>query len=219
MIKVLVLCDDVWHPGEVIERGLEDLQDCRFHFDFVRDAKDILTEDMLEKYPVIMNCKSNNLHAGNHAPWFEDGVTEVGVKELEAYVKNGGGFLSVHAGNTYHETNCPEYAAFVGNHFVTHPPRCRVEVKVVGKHPVTEGVTDFSIRDEHYQITNLASDAQILLESVSENGGKQVASYVRTLGKGRICVLTPGHIMAVWKHEMFRKILENAINWCAKQGD
>lgn len=109
MIKVLVLCDDVWHPGEVIERGLEDLQDCRFHFDFVRDAKDILTEDMLEKYPVIMNCKSNNLHAGN----------------------------------TYHETNCPEYAAFVGNHFVTHPPRCQVEVKVVGKHPITEGVTDF----------------------------------------------------------------------------
>ena len=215
MRNVLVLCDDIWHPAEVIEKGLADLQDKVAHFDFVRDAKDILTPELIASYPLIMNCKSNNLTAGNEADWFEQGVTEVGPAEFEAYIRAGGGLLSVHAGNTYHEDNCMEYAKLIGNAFVTHPPRCEVEISVTADHPVTAGVEDFTLRDEHYEIRMLAEDAQEILESRSLSGGRQTAGYVRTLGKGRICVLTPGHILAVWQHPMFRKLLINAMDWCA----
>lgn len=218
MTNVLVLCDDVWHPVEVVERGLAGLQDGQFHFDFVRDAKDILTESMIAKYPVIMNCKADNLTSGSEAPWFEDGVTEVGVEELERYVRNGGGFLSVHSGNTSNQDFGKKYADFIGSNFVTHPPRCQVKVSVTAQHPLTKGVEDFMIRDEHYEIAGVAKDAEIFLESESAKGGRQTAGYVRRMGKGRICVLTPGHILAVWEHEMFRKLLVNGINWCAGQG-
>lgn len=214
MIKVLVLCDDAWHPAEVIRRGLSDLQDKEFHFDFVCDAKDILTPEMIAEYPVIMNCKGNALTAGNNAPWFEEGVTEAGPREFEEYVRSGGGFLSVHAGNTGHREDGNGYVEFVGNSFVTHPPRCEVKISVEKQHPVTEGVSDFVIRDEHYQLADLAGDAEILLKSSSEKGGTQVAGYVREMGKGRICALTPGHILAVWQNEMFRKLLYNALYWC-----
>lgn len=219
MVQVLVLCDDHWHPGEVIMRGLSDLQDKEFHFDFVCDAKDILTPEMIRKYPVIMNCKGNVISAANTAPWFEDGVTEVGVKELAEYVKAGGGFLSVHAGNTAHRDTNNEYVDFVGNSFVTHPPRCEVKVTVEKEHPITEGVSDFIIRDEHYELGDIAEDADIFLKSSSEKGGTQIAGYVREMGQGRICVLTPGHIVAVWQDEMFRKLLLNAIRWAMRKED
>lgn len=217
MIPVLVLCDDVWHPSEVIERGLRELKETSFKFDFVKDSKDILSVEMLREYPIIINCKADNLNSSNEAPWFEAGVTEVGVKELKEYVNQGGGFLSVHSGNTYNQERGKEYADFVGNNFVTHPPRCQIQIKVLQKHPVTEGVEDFVIRDEHYQLEGIASDAQILLESVSETGGTQAAGYVRTIGKGRMCVLTPGHILDVWKNPNFQKLLINALHWCWNQ--
>lgn len=218
MTQVLVLCDDLWHSAEVIRRGLSDLQDREFHFDFVCDAKDILTPEMLREYPVVMNCKGNAVNAANNAPWFEDGVTETGVREFAEYVKAGGGFLSVHAGNTASRETCSAYVDFVGNSFVTHPPRCEVRIEVVEKHPITEGVTDFVIRDEHYELADIAENAEILLKSSSEKGGTQIAGYVRELGKGKICVLTPGHILTVWQNEMFRKLLLNAIRF-VKKGD
>lgn len=213
MVDVLLLCDDVWHPVEVIRRGLEDVQDKEFHFDIVCTAKDILTPEMISRYPVIMNCKGNAISAANSEPWFEEGVTEVTVKEFAEYVKAGGGFLSVHAGNTARRDNCSEYVDFVGNSFVTHPPRCEVKVTVEKEHPITEGVTDFVLRDEHYELADLAEDIDVFLKSSSEKGGTQIAGYTRVLGEGKICVLTPGHTLSVWQDEMFRKLLFNAIRW------
>jgi len=41
------------------------------------------------------------------------------------------------------------------------------------------------------------------------------AGYVRTQGRGRVCVLTPGHNLPVWLNPQFQKLLTNALNWCA----
>jgi hypothetical protein len=217
MKKILVLCDDVWHPAEVIEKGFEPLQDKIARFDFVKDAKDILTEEFIAEYAMVINCKSNHLTSGNGADWFEPGVTEVGPAEFEKFIRRGGGYLSLHAGNTYGEDNCFEMAKLIGNEFVTHPPRCSVTVSPVKAHPVTEGVSAFTVRDEHYEIKVIADDAECLLQSESETGGKQIAGYVRTMGDGRLCVLTPGHILSVWQNPMFQKLLVNAIHWCTKE--
>lgn len=217
MINVLMLCDDVWHPVEVIQRGLSDLQDKEFHFDYVCAAKDILTPEFIAEYPVIVNCKGNAITAANQEPWYEPGVTEVGVKEFADYVNAGGGFLSVHAGNTATRNSWNDYVDFVGNSFVTHPLRCEIDIEVVKEHPVTEGVTDFTIRDEHYELADIAEDADVFLRSVSATGGNQIAGYSRTLGEGKICVLTPGHVLAVWKNEMFRKLFFNAIRWAMRK--
>lgn len=216
MVNVLLLCDDLWHPVEVIKRGIEDLQNKEFYFDIVCTAKDILTPEFISNYPVIVNCKGGAISAANSDPWFEDGVTEVGIKEFADYVKAGGGFLSVHAGNTVGlETR--EYVDFVGNNFAGHPPRCEVQVTVEKEHPVTEGVTDFVIRDEHYALCDLAEDIDVFLKASSEKGGTQIAGYTRELGEGRICVLTPGHTLGVWQDENFRKLLFNAIRWAMRK--
>ena len=92
-MNILVLAGSMWHPSEMIRRGLADISD--YHFDFVEDAKDLLTSEMLACYPVILCCKSNNLTGSTDAPWFEENVTEVMPKEIRAFVEKGGGFRTV----------------------------------------------------------------------------------------------------------------------------
>lgn len=213
-MTVLLICDDYWHPADVILRGLRTLQTEDIEFDVVTDAKDCLTPEYLTRYPAIVNCKCNNINAANTHPWFEKGVTEVGPAEFAEYIQNGGGFVSIHSGNAFFKENdCAEYINLVGNYFVKHPPRCDVTAYPVGAHPVTEGLALFTIRDEHYEIAVTAEDAEVFLKTESQPGGTQIGGYTRTLGAGRICVLTPGHNVSVWEHPGFRKLLLQSIRW------
>lgn len=210
MIKALVLCDDYWHPGEVIEAGMKPLED-RISMTFIHDAKDMLTYELLDEYQVIVCCKGNQINGANQNAWFEENVTEIMPEDFEAWVKKGNGMLFIHAGNTYKKGN--KMAELSGNYFIGHPPRCTIDLKV-GKHVITEGIHDFSIRDEHYQI-EVTEDVDIFLKSSSETGGQQIAGYSKRVEKGRVCVLTPGHILDVWRKQDYLKLVQNAIEWCA----
>lgn len=219
MQKVLVLCDDIWHPAEVIEKGLSPLAGEEYQFDFVKTAKDILTPEFIEEYPLIICCKSNNVTSGNPAPWFENNVTEVMGGEFRSYVEKGGAFLALHSGNVFmgDGDGIREYTEFVGNRFLSHPLRCKVTLEKRKEHPVMDGVeASFDIRDEHYQMEILAEDVDVFLNSVSQEGGIQVAGYTREMGAGRLCVLTPGHTLSVWKHPQFQRLVKNAMGWCLR---
>ena len=210
MIKALVLCDDYWHPGEVIEAGMKPLEE-RISMTFIHDAKDILTYELLDEYQVIVCCKGNQINGANQNAWFEENVTEIMPEDFEAWVKKGNGMLFIHAGNTYKKGN--KMAELSGNYFIGHPPRCEIDLKVF-EHAITEGINDFSIRDEHYQI-EVTEDVDIFLKSSSESGGQQIAGYSKRVEKGRVCVLTPGHILDVWRKPDYLKLVQNAIEWCA----
>lgn len=214
-MRVLVICDDLWHPAEVVRMGLGCMDQDKYQFDVVMTAKDILTPGLLREYPVVINAKGNAVNAANPEPWFEPTVTEVGPAEFQEYVEAGGGFISLHAGNSFRKEKCPEYCEFVGNSFVGHPLRCPVTVEPVSAHPINQGVEAFTERDEHYELEGLAEDAEIFLESVSVPGGRKAAGYVRHMGKGRLCVLTPGHTLAVYQNKNMQKLLDNTITWCA----
>jgi type 1 glutamine amidotransferase len=131
-------------------------------------------------------------------------------------VAGGGGFLSVHSANTAQAgTDGQGYGRFVGNYFIGHPPRCEVRVKITGDHPIVRGLGDFTIRDEHYALDYFAEDGTELFRTLSDTGGDQIGGYVRYRGKGRLCVITPGHILAVWEHPSFQRLILNALDWCA----
>lgn len=226
MKKILVLYGDIWHPVEVVHKGLSYLTEFYDDMEFMEDAKDMLTAADLKQYDLIINCKGNNLTSGNKCSWFDAGVNEATPADFREYVENGGGFLSVHAGNSFFETGegeqvdapAREYIDFVGCRFVTHPARCPVNYQVLSvSHPVTEGVSDFIVRDEHYQIEMTTEDALILMTSSSADGADMPAAYVREIGQGRLCSLMPGHILEVWKNPQFQKLLSNAIKWCIKK--
>ncbi|MBR6789602.1 MAG: ThuA domain-containing protein [Oscillospiraceae bacterium] len=215
-MKVLVICDDIWHPGEVIARGLAPLADKGIDLDVVMDAKDILVKDMLTEYDVMIVAKGDALTGANsQANWFEDEVTAVMPCDIREYIENGGGLIALHAGNCFRTEKRPDFTAITGNSFIGHPRQCHIDTRFTGDHPILEGVKEFGFRDEHYQITVEADDIVPLFDTVSESAGTQPGGYVRTLGKGRVCVLTPGHNCAVLRHPEYQKMLFNAILWCA----
>lgn len=211
-MKILVISDDTWHPAEVIEMGLAPLNS-KFDMTYIRTAKDILTREYLRGFQVVMVCKGDCINGGNHAPWFEEGVTEVMPRDLQRFVEEGGGFIALHAGNCFREGEA--MTELTGNHFIGHPPRCQVSIQFE-RSALTEGALDFSERDEHYQIDLTAEDIRPFAWSVSETGGRQTAGYTRELGLGRVGVYTPGHTLAMLAHPYTQRILENLIHWAGK---
>lgn len=217
MMKVLFIAGDVWHPMEVIRRGLDSFGNKLdgIEMDFVEAAKDILTPEFIRAYDVIVIAKGNAVASFNSAPWYEDGVTEVRGEEFGDYLREGHGMVFLHAANCIGKDALPAYYALNGNWFIGHPLRCPVEYKVVKTNELTEGVEDFTERDEHYMLSDVAVDADIFLESRSPEGGVQAAGYTRRIGDGRVAVITPGHTLAVWTNENFQKLLVNALHWAA----
>lgn len=216
-LPVLVLCDDLWHPGEVIRRGLMTIPQDQYEFDFVYDAKDILTPEMIARYPLIINCKSNQINGANTHEWMDPQVTEVQPADFADYVRRGGGFIALHSGLAWFDNDQSGMKEFNGSVFVQHPPRCEVNVRVTADHPVAQGVESFTIRDEHYELAMRCDDADIFLRSTSLTGGDQVAGYSRLMGDGRFCAIAPGHILSVFENEMMQKVLLNAMAWCLKK--
>ncbi len=226
-MRILVIADDIWHPVEVIRRGLEAFPDGDVSFAIVCTAKDILTPEMLAAYPIVMICKGDCINAANSAPWFEEGVTEVGPQELREYVEAGGNLLVIHAGCDVNpewlpqeekfRAPCRAYIALIGCHFVSHPLRCAVTVRPVVSHPLTDGVCAFTCRDEQYVVEVTAADAEPLLETESESGGRQIGGYLRPVGKGKIVLYTPGHTLSVWQDANWQRLLRNTIRYLARE--
>lgn len=217
MISVLVLCDDCWHPAETVMRSLKQLDTQTFNFDYVCAPRDILSNDMIRHYDVIVLARGNTFSAALHdAPWFSSDWCEVMPEDFRRYIEEGHGFLSLHAGNAYRKNDCPQMVELTGNEFRFHPPQCQVTVMATGNHEIVRGFRGFTARDEHYVIDVCTKEADVFLESVSDTpAGRQIAGYTRLLGKGRLCVLTPGHTLSALSNSEYLKLINNALIWCA----
>jgi len=225
MIKVLLLCDDYWHPGEVSSGGVSALGEQGFQFDIISDAG-AFSPGMLCAYPVVLLAKCDHTSRQDKNSWETEEVQQAFVSQVE----KGGGRLAVHSGTVAGE-HTETLDRLIGCRFISHPNACPVTVQPVKPHPVTEGVGMFCETDEHYRIEILDGDADILVASYSPPQGTTEknaedpynntpacicpAGYVRMQGKGRVCVLTPGHNPAVWNNIHFRRMLANALLWCS----
>jgi len=222
-MRVLLVCDDYWHPGQVPIDGTAPLAENGFQFDVIKNANDFSPEK-LAQYQVVLLVKSDEVSQEERQPW----KTEAVQKAFVDYVEGGGGLVVIHSG-TVCGKNTEALDKLIGCKFITHPNNCPVTAAPLKRHPVTEGVGLFCEVDEHYRIDIIAPDADVLLASYSPPQGEESkyqeepyfntpaaicpAGYVRTQGKGRVCVLTPGHLLPVWLNPQFQKLLTNAINW------
>jgi len=223
MKKLLLLCDDYWHPGNVPSEGIKPLEEKGYSFDVIFNADDF-SPDMLGKYAAVMLCKSNQRSQEDETPWMTNEIQKAFVN----YVENGGGLLAVHNATVPSETS-EVISRLMGCKFTFHPNNCPVLVSPLKPHPITEGVGSFTEIDEHYRLEILSDDVDIILASYSPAQGDETkfeedpyhnttqwlgaAGLTRKQGKGRVCVLTPGHLLPVWLNSEFQKILANAVNW------
>jgi type 1 glutamine amidotransferase len=223
-MHVLLICDDYWHPGQVPIDGVAPLAEKGFEFKTITNANDF-SIDMLSQYPAVILSKCDEVSQADRQPW----KTEAVQKGFVDYVEKGGGLLIIHTG-TVPSKNNETFEKLMGCQFKGHPNACPVTVQPIKPHPVTEGVEMFCEVDEHYQLDIIAPDAEVIIASFSPQQGEeskrqedpyhntvasiQPAGYVRTQGKGRVCVLTPGHNLPVWLNPQFQRTLSNALHWC-----
>ena len=221
-MKILLFCDDHYHPGQIPENGLKALG---FDADVISDATDF-DASILPQYNVIVMSKCDHISQKNNNPWKTAEIQRAFVE----YVQKGGGLLVTHSGTVSGE-NTEILDKLIGCRFASHPNNCPVTVGILKPHPITAGVKIFCETDEHYHLEILADDLDIIAASFADAQGNPEkydsepyfnapahiapAALVRTHGNGRVCVLTPGHAREVWHNAEFSKLLKNAILWCA----
>jgi uncharacterized protein len=208
-MRALVLCNDLWHPAHVARRGLEALASRGFSFDWLEDAGD-WSPDRLAEHPLVVLAKSNHVSATDQRPW----LTPEGQGAFAEHVRQGGGLVVIHSGTAGYG-KLPVMRALTGGAFLHHPPQCAVTVEPHHSHTLTNGAAAFTLEDEHYFVALDDERADVFLHTRSEHG-VQPAGWTRAEGKGRVCVLTPGHNLEVWLAGPFQILLSNALRWAAK---
>jgi type 1 glutamine amidotransferase len=176
----------------------------------------------------VILSKCDEVSQADRQSWKTEAVQQGFVE----FVEKGGGLLIIHTG-TVPDKNAGTFEKLMGCRFKGHPNACPVTVQPIKPHPVTEGVEMFCEVDEHYQLDIIAPDADVIIASYSPQQGEegkrqedpyhntvaaiQPAGYVRSQGKGRVCVLTPGHNLPVWHNPQFQRTLSNALRWCGRE--
>jgi len=214
-MKILVLCDDRWHPALTVRQGLSGLESRAFTFDFIENAVDWNAAKMAE-YPLVVLSKSNNMSSTDETPWMSEAVQEA----FAAFVRQGGGLLAIHSGTAGY-AECAVLRPLLGGIFVRHPEQCAVTVSPLEGHPLSAGsvagndgvIAAFTLKDEHYHMLLDDAQAEVFVTTISDHG-TQPGSWLRTEGRGRVCVLTPGHNLEVWQHPSYQALIANALRWC-----
>jgi len=206
-MQTLVLCDDYWHSARVPQEGLSALQDKGFTFDSIEDARDWSAERMAA-YRLVILTKSNNISSSDQSGWMTDEAQSAFVD----HVNKGNGLLAIHSGTAeYHEM--PALRNLLGGVFAHHPEQCAITIKPQASHPLTTGISPFTVKDEHYFMSMYDPHVDVFMTTHSEHG-EQPAGWRRTEGAGRVAVLTPGHNLEVWLHPSYQALLLNIMQWC-----
>lgn len=208
-MKTLVLCDDYWHPARVPREGLGALTGFEFAFDWIENAHDWSSENMMT-YPMVILTKSNNVSAIDRTSWMTDSVQAA----FSEYVRKGNGLLAIHSGTAEYEQT-PVLRGLLGGVFTHHPEQCSVTVQPHAGHPLCDGIEPFTLKDEHYFMALDDSYADVFVTTRSEHG-EQPGGWRRMEGDGRVAVLTPGHNLDIWLHPSFQALLLNSLRWCGK---
>jgi uncharacterized protein len=82
-------------------------------------------------------------------------------------------------------------------------------------HAVTRGVIDFTVQDETYKNCEFEPDNRILL-STREPSSDRPLGWVRTYRQSNVCHLQPGHGPEIFSNEQYRRLVAQAIRWCAE---
>ncbi len=201
-MKLLLICDDSYHKGEIVIEGLNFLTKLN-EIDVIRDSSNISIH-LFKNYDIIILSKAND------KKW----LTKEFERGFEQYVKSGGSILVIHSGTANFLRNTM-YRQLIGGVFTHHPEPCNVIFKPTIDNSITKSVQAFEEKDEHYFI-QLEEDSTVFLQTISYHG-KQPGGWMKTYGKGKVCVLTPGHFLSVFYNANFKKLILNTIEWLSKK--
>ncbi|MCL1988431.1 MAG: ThuA domain-containing protein [Firmicutes bacterium] len=224
-MKVLLFCDEHYHPGQIAIDGVKPLTAKDYEFHIIRNGA-AFNPELLQDYSVIIMAKCDEISPEDKTSWKTLEVQQAFID----FIANGGGMIVIHNGLVAGK-NTTKLDRVIGSRFKWHPHDCPVTTEPIKAHPITKNIEQFCEIDEHYYLDILVDDINILMASYSPPQGDvakyeedpyhnapakiEPSCYTRNYKKGRICVLTPGHHLKVWHNPNFQLLLDNSIRWCS----
>jgi type 1 glutamine amidotransferase len=213
----LVLIGDQPHEPGHIEEGLSPaFAETGVIPHFTVDVRALSAENLAHvRLLVILRDGLQRPLPGDGKPFMW--MTEEQQRAVVEFVEGGGGFLNLHNSMGLYPDDGP-YLKLVGGAYTGHGPLERFCVEVVDhEHPVTRGVSVFTVADEQHAPTYDETKVHLLLQSRSDEGKVAAAGWTREPGQGRLCHLASGHTRESLLHPMYQRLLRNAIEWCLRR--
>jgi hypothetical protein len=148
---------------------------------------------------------------------------------LLSFVEGGGGYVGVHCASDLTSTASddpdellagrdepqPDLRELIGGHFLTHPEQSEFGVEIVDRdHAITEGVEDFRVFDEPYQV-ECDDDVHVLAEMDHPDLERYPVAWTNDYGDGRVYYLSLGHTPDAFGTAGFQHLLVNGLHWAA----
>jgi len=141
-------------------------------------------------------------------------------ENLLNYVKAGKGFFVQHLASASFPA-WEEFGKLCGRKWVMgtsgHGPRSVFQSKIVDKqHPITAGLSDFSVDDELYAKLQGAEDIHVLVTADSDWSKKtEPLVFTRAYGQGRVVHNAYGHDRKALMTPNVQKIIARGTEWAA----
>jgi hypothetical protein len=145
-------------------------------------------------------------------------------KAVRQFVDRGGAALFLH-NVTHVGLTDPDFRHVLGAAYAGHPPIRTFKVRVKNQdHPITKGVKDFIVTDEQHYMEYDKDPKHVFLETVNEEGltyrdmgATAPGGWSFDYGKGRVCYLSPGHLLTVLWNPEYVKLQQNAVRWLLRR--
>lgn len=230
-IRVLLLAGNEahkWHNWEkttpAIKAALE--KDPRIKVEVTLDPEDFSKREIAKNFDVIVH---------NYVNWHDPRpLSDDSKVAYMNFLQNGGGAVFIHFGSSLFHFSLPMAEASdwpelrkvvrrVWNHHGQgeaksgHDAFGRFDVKVTGlSHPVTEGLSSFTVTDELYFRQDGAEPFDPLISAVSKvTQREEPLAAVYTYGKGRIFQTLLGHSEKTYEVFEPREMLRRGVAWAA----
>lgn len=93
----------------------------------------------------------------------------------------------------------------------------KLQISVADKtHPITQGLSNWTMVDETYHMANAAGDNQILL-TVKHHQSMETVAWVHQYKTNRVFCLQSGHDHQTWADENFKLVLRRGIEWSCQR--
>lgn len=91
-----------------------------------------------------------------------------------------------------------------------------IPVKVVGRHPITAGLADWTLHDEIYWGYRVGSDVTPILTTDHAKSGKPLA-WIRQEKKSRVVYIQLGHGPQAFSDPNYTRLVAQSIAWAARK--